>query len=272
MSFQDVLRTEAAQKGWKARSTPFFSDIPLIDGVEDSGFTWIRRHFALVSVFSERPASSSPLDPSFDWKDQPGVVGTPRDQGMKNATCMAHAACAVAEARLAIKSESMEFSPRYLHFCAMQQDRQSTPRIEKLAGTLLKNGLPVTSEGDGLDDIAACQAISDLAWSKVPAAYRFWKPEEVKREISRYGPVLAIMDLREDFLNWYTGADVYRATPSSPVIGRHAVCFVGYDDADQCWIGMNSLGPDWGDGGFFKIGYEDSGVLTPYAIYSFDMA
>lgn len=38
--------------------------------------------------------------------------------------------------------------------------------------------------------------------------------------------------------------------------GGHAVMAVGYDDAEQCLIVMNSWGLEWGDKGYFYLPYE----------------
>ena len=40
------------------------------------------------------------------------------------------------------------------------------------------------------------------------------------------------------------------------LLGGHAVCAVGYDDAKQCVIVRNSWGTKWGDGGYFYMPYE----------------
>lgn len=40
------------------------------------------------------------------------------------------------------------------------------------------------------------------------------------------------------------------------VVGGHAVCCVGYDDAKQAFIVRNSWGSDWGQGGYFYMPYE----------------
>lgn len=40
------------------------------------------------------------------------------------------------------------------------------------------------------------------------------------------------------------------------MLGGHAVCCVGYNDADQRYIVRNSWGTDWGMGGYFTIPYD----------------
>ncbi|CAE7779103.1 unnamed protein product [Symbiodinium sp. KB8] len=39
-------------------------------------------------------------------------------------------------------------------------------------------------------------------------------------------------------------------------LGGHAVCAVGYDDFQQCFIVRNSWGEAWGDKGYFYMPYE----------------
>ena len=40
------------------------------------------------------------------------------------------------------------------------------------------------------------------------------------------------------------------------VVGGHAVCAVGYDDAKQWFIVRNSWGASWGDHGYFYMPYD----------------
>ena len=39
-------------------------------------------------------------------------------------------------------------------------------------------------------------------------------------------------------------------------LGGHAVCCVGYDDEQRCFIVRNSWGEEWGDNGYFYMPYE----------------
>ncbi|MEC7385236.1 MAG: C1 family peptidase, partial [Planctomycetota bacterium] len=66
------------------------------------------------------------------------------------------------------------------------------------------------------------------------------------------GPIQAGFTVTQDFTAYESG--VFQPTSDS-VIGGHAVEIVGYDDTSDppSWIVRNSWGPEWGDGGFFKI-------------------
>ncbi|OLQ08596.1 putative peptidase C1-like protein [Symbiodinium microadriaticum] len=44
--------------------------------------------------------------------------------------------------------------------------------------------------------------------------------------------------------------------PTDQQLGGHAVCAVGYDDFQQCFIVRNSWGEGWGDKGYFYMPYE----------------
>ena len=49
--------------------------------------------------------------------------------------------------------------------------------------------------------------------------------------------------------------------------GLHAVAVVGYDDGQRCWIVKNSWGTNWGEGGFFRIGYGECGLDTQFPFF-----
>ncbi|MEU9450713.1 C1 family peptidase [Streptomyces sp. NPDC048277] len=82
-------------------------------------------------------------------------------------------------------------------------------------------------------------------------------PVAIKRDIATYGSTVACMFVYQDFFSY--GGGVYRRQ-TDKVAGGHCVCLVGYDDAQSCWIAKNSWGPDWGEHGFFRIGYGECGI------------
>lgn len=43
--------------------------------------------------------------------------------------------------------------------------------------------------------------------------------------------------------------------PTDKALGGHCVVLVGYEDAHDQFIVRNSWGPDWGDGGYFRMPY-----------------
>ncbi len=92
--------------------------------------------------------------------------------------------------------------------------------------------------------------------------------DAVKDWIANYGPVLAGMDVYEDFFYYQNG--IYRYSYGG-YIGGHAVCLIGYNDAKSCWLGKNSWSTEWGDNGWFMIGYNECGMLRGYPAYGVSM-
>jgi hypothetical protein len=88
-------------------------------------------------------------------------------------------------------------------------------------------------------------------------------PAGMKDYISTYGAVTACLVVYQDFFSYRTG--VYRHVTGG-VAGGHCVSLIGYDDALGCWIGKNSWGTGWGDGGYFKIAYGECNIESYQSI------
>jgi C1A family cysteine protease len=80
---------------------------------------------------------------------------------------------------------------------------------------------------------------------------------EIKDWIANYGPVGACFVVYDDF-PYYSGG-IYEHV-STNAVGGHCVAIVGYDDSQQYWICKNSWSDAWGEGGYFRIRYGDSGI------------
>jgi Papain family cysteine protease len=72
------------------------------------------------------------------------------------------------------------------------------------------------------------------------------------------------MAVYRDFMAYKSG--VYKAA-SRELLGYHAVCCVGYSEAEQAWICKNSWSDRWGDGGYFKIAYGEAEIDTRFPMY-----
>ncbi|MFH1563062.1 MAG: C1 family peptidase [Nitrospirota bacterium] len=70
-------------------------------------------------------------------------------------------------------------------------------------------------------------------------------------------PLSTTMDVYDDFFS-YTGG-VYEHTWGA-LAGGHQITFVGYNNTEGYWICKNSWGTGWGEAGWFKIKYNNSGI------------
>lgn len=79
----------------------------------------------------------------------------------------------------------------------------------------------------------------------------------MKAWLAKNGPLVTCFTVYDDFYAYSSG--VYRHV-SGDIVGGHCVCVVGYSDSGHYWICKNSWGNDWGEKGFFRIGYGECGI------------
>jgi hypothetical protein len=93
-------------------------------------------------------------------------------------------------------------------------------------------------------------------------------PELVKKTIMQFGAVYTMM--YHNKLNLDTVTNIYYTLKSKI---NHAVLLIGWNDTlytktgNGAWIAQNSLGPNYGDNGFFYIPYHDPNILEYNAIW-----
>jgi C1A family cysteine protease len=85
-----------------------------------------------------------------------------------------------------------------------------------------------------------------------------------KEWLDKRGPMVACMAVYRDFLRYKSG--VYRRVDNN-LAGYHCICCIGYSEKEKCWICKNSWGTNWGEQGFFKIGYGEAQIDTRFAMY-----
>jgi C1A family cysteine protease len=217
---------------------------------------------ASVRRFQSSPqAAAADLPARIDWRNVDGhsYVTSVKDQEQCGA-CWAFASTAALESRILITSRTpdtdLNLSEQSMVSCEEDQYGCGGGYLDYAVEFLRTTGIPLEScypftSGNGIT--GACGGCAD--WQQ--NTYRITAFENVatsveamKSAIVKYGPLFAAMTIYQDFLSYKSG--VYTHVTGTVVAG-HAVTIVGYDDAEQCWIAKNSMGPDWGENGFFKI-------------------
>lgn len=81
----------------------------------------------------------------------------------------------------------------------------------------------------------------------------------MKQWISAKGALSACFIVYDDF--FYYSSGIYKHVSQNKV-GGHCIAIVGYNDTDKCWICKNSWRDNWGEAGFFRIGYGECAIET----------
>jgi C1A family cysteine protease len=93
--------------------------------------------------------------------------------------------------------------------------------------------------------------------TKVSRWHPITSPEDAKTWLATRGPLVTCFTVYSDFYAYSSG--VYHHVEGE-FVGGHCVACVGYDEGQQAWLCKNSWGTDWGEDGFFWIGYGECGI------------
>lgn len=220
---------------------------------------WMKGLFSFT--FGAKPPAK------FNWHDQNVVPSPGNQEGLMACVCYASSLAAAICYRLASGKELL-LAPRVMHLCTMRLPPENGTNFYDWRDSALDKGVPFAENAQGaaaagsMNGQAQCGAFNGLPVLKVASMPEFATAEDVKREISSKGPVVVEMTLYLDFWHNYKAGTVYRVSPGAVPQTSHAVCLIGYDDTRECWIGVNSRGPAWGDKGEFLLKYGECDVLT----------
>lgn len=158
------------------------------------------------------------------------------------------------------------YSPRHLHFCGFGLPHDLGPAATFAFNTMKGVGVPVYSGvQENWIDKSFCSTQPPTEQLKVKTIQTFASPSMLKKDLVTNGAIVTHILVDDAFFDAYVPGTVYMVKDSS-MLKAHCVCLTGFDDNQECWIGVNSFGVGWGDGGFFKVSYAGCGILE-YDIY-----
>lgn len=260
---------------WEAKDTPLSRAKIAPGAMKYMGLALspseIEKEARLAARTEPRAVSLQAPPPKVDWRNKSGNFITDIKNQHECGACVAFATCAVLEARARIARNdpglNIDLSEAHLFACGCGDCCDTGWVNGKALDFARRKG--IGSEKDfpyGTMKSRGCKDIDFVVKVKSYAAIETMNVR--KKVIASKGPVSASMEVYEDFLSY--GSGVYEHVTGS-LIGYHAVCVVGYDDSDQCWIVKNSWGREWGDSGFFRIAYGQCGIDSRFAFYDPDL-
>jgi C1A family cysteine protease len=218
-----------------------------------------------------RGAAGGPLPKSWDWRNVSGknYVSAVRDQG-GCGSCVSFGVTAAVESHYRIETNQpaaqIDLSEASLFFVANRQCNAGEPNygwwVPSALDAAVTEGLcfedqypyhPVDQRADIPDGTVRTIKIRGYDSSADRTQMKRWLVEE--------GPLVTAFTVFQDFFAFFGhGTGVYQFHTGA-VAGGHAVCVVGYDDAQNAWICKNSWNstathPD----GCFLIGYGQCGI------------
>jgi len=213
--------------------------------------------------------ANTPLPARVDWS----AYATPvRNQGVYQ-TCTAFASIAAIEIQENIDNKTKNATLDYSELDLFYRSKGKTETYWKTGGNIawcLESAKAFNGYCREKDSPYTQIPSVPTYTTKIPLCHKiktsvnFTGAANMKYYLQN-GPIVAALTMYYD-IGRFRGTGVYTVTTAYSS-GGHAVCIVGYDDAEKCWIIKNSWGTGWGNNGYGKIGYGQA-KIEQYQAYS----
>jgi C1A family cysteine protease len=266
MNHDELRRAiEQSDAGWEIADEPIDAESKL-GYLPSEGVPPLDEQERLGAELAEEEAlGAAPptYPPTYDGRRYATPI---RDQG-NCGSCVAFAACATVESTMGVEQHKhMDLSEAYLFYC-VAEGQQGRRCDGPQGGWYPKKALDVFT-GKGVPDVSQfpyragdqkCNV--KQGWQSHAVKIARWaplnRPAQMKEWIAKHGAAVGSMKVYEDF-QLYDGG-IYRYV-AGKALGGHAVCVVGYNDPEGCWLIKNSWGKRWGDHGYVRIAYGQCGI------------
>ncbi|MBI2632295.1 hypothetical protein HYW75_04785, partial [Candidatus Pacearchaeota archaeon] len=207
---------------------------------------------------------------SFDWRTKDGKnwMSSVKSQG-SCGSCWAFGAVAGVESKIKIAKND----PNFEVDLAEQHLVSSCSNAGDCDGGWHYLALDFVKNSGIVDELCYPYTATDSQCSAICSSFeqRLWKidgynkitggRETIKEFLVEKGPLPTAILMSGSF----DSNGIYRC--NNPQWINHVVVLTGYDDIGGYWIAKNSWGTNWGNSGYFKIGYGECNVeMMPYYI------
>ena len=181
-------------------------------------------------------------------------------------SCVSFSVIALVESMYLLQNSYVDLSERDLFFCKGSRDCRDGWYIYDASRKLKNNGV-LFEHCCSYNSFSCCGNVKcDEELIKIKSYKYISNVNEIKLWLVNYGPLVTRMNVYQDFYEYTYGIYMQK---SLNLRGGHAILLMGFDDNHEYWICKNSWGTGWGENGYFRIKYGESGIL-PYA-YGYDV-
>ena len=230
---------------------------------------------ALAAAMRPTAAASAPnFAPAVDWRNHNGNHVTPvKDQG-GCGSCVSFCTSATVESMASIeRGELLDLSEADLHFCSSHGENCNGWWPDNAIAEVKARGIPDEASFPYAEAFNAppptprcfVRPDRDRRVVKIRTSGTLSNVVDRKNYLSTVGPCCAVLHVFNDFYSYANG--VYHHVTGADM-GLHCVQVIGYSEIEQCWICKNSWGADWGNAGFFRIGYGEAGIDTEFPFWT----
>jgi len=241
----------------------------------------------LITEAKKSYSIMSTLPASFDWRDKDGKnwMTSVKNQAFCGS-CWAFAAIGALEANFKInrKNSSLDYdlSEQQLvsncciafgSSCGSCSGGSSDYAFESIKnnGITKEKCFPYTSPNNPffMPANGKCNLCTDANHkSKKITGWNYTYIDNFKKTLLDYGPFVVYFQAYSDLWGYESGVYKHKSSAYTTDNSWHAVVLVGYNDAGRYWIMKNSWGSSWGEGGYFRMSYDES--LYSFGVYIID--
>jgi len=166
-------------------------------------------------------------------------------------------AAVMSDLRLQKDHNAVQLSAGHLHWCLAGLNDQDSLSATDALRLVEANLLAEWRDGQIPFPIEQCAAANGVA--RIAGTVRLQTIEDAMTALEK-GPILAFMDIYEDFWRYYASGHYHHV--AGRCLGLHPVAVVGCDRDRSFWVIKNSLGTSWGDVGYARIMFGQCRLFT----------
>ena len=197
------------------------------------------------------------LPASVDLRKYLPAPGKQQDQNDCVAWALGYSSysCQICQERnKAPNAECDKFSPAFI-YNSLQKDGKGLVPLDAV-NFVTKTGCASMATVPQNSDSATQTALTEAATFRAADHERAENLDDIKAYLHDGYPVMLVVFLDAGFMNYAADNSPY-LWAGTKTNGLHAISAVGYNDDKQAVLIMNSSGPQWKDGGFCWVSYNN---------------